>query len=64
MEWVLREFGQRPSKRPHLLEYQLLVREYKQASIQTDLDLTERAIARIRERLTSVEADTGSQTGL
>ncbi|HLY29533.1 MAG TPA: PadR family transcriptional regulator [Ktedonobacterales bacterium] len=51
MERVLQTYGNRPARRPRLLEYQLLVRDFKQASIQTDLDMTERAIARIRERL-------------
>lgn len=56
MEWVEREFGRRPTRRPHLLEYQLLVREYKQAGIQADLDVTERAISRIRERMIASDA--------
>jgi DNA-binding PadR family transcriptional regulator len=50
MEWALREFGNRPSRRPRLLEYQMLVRDYKQATLQSDLEVTERAIARLRER--------------
>ena len=50
MEWVLREYGSRPARRPRLLEFQLLVRDYKQALIQADLDVTERAIARLRAR--------------
>jgi DNA-binding PadR family transcriptional regulator len=48
MERALREFGGRPSRRPRLLEYQMLVREYKQRLLQTDLDVTEQAIARLR----------------
>ncbi|MGZ3582804.1 MAG: hypothetical protein ACXWP6_08725, partial [Ktedonobacterales bacterium] len=48
MDWVLREFGERPSRRPRLLEYQMLVREYKQSALQADLEVTERAIARLR----------------
>ena len=51
MDWVLREFGERPSRRPRLLEYQMLVREYKQSALQADLNVTERAIARLRARL-------------
>jgi DNA-binding PadR family transcriptional regulator len=54
MEWVLREYGSRPSRRPRLLEFQMLVRDYKQALLQADLELTERAIARLADR-------TGSQ---
>jgi DNA-binding PadR family transcriptional regulator len=50
MERALRDFGSRPSRRPRLLEYQMLVRDYKQAMLQADLDVTERAIARLRER--------------
>jgi DNA-binding PadR family transcriptional regulator len=52
MDWVLREFGERPSRRPRLLEYQMLVREYKQSALQADLEVTERAIGRLRARLT------------
>lgn len=51
MDWVLREFGERPSRRPRLLEYQMLVREYKQSALQADLEVTERAITRLRARL-------------
>jgi DNA-binding PadR family transcriptional regulator len=50
MEWALHEFGNRPSRRPRLLEYQMLVRDYKQATLQADLEVTKRAIARLRER--------------
>lgn len=53
MDWVLHEFGERPSRRPRLLEYQMLVREYKQSVLQADLEVTERAIARLRARLTA-----------
>ncbi len=52
MEWALQAYGARPTRRPRLLEYQMLVRDYKQAAIQTDIEMTERAIARIRVRLT------------
>ncbi|HEY7355950.1 MAG TPA: hypothetical protein VH590_05760, partial [Ktedonobacterales bacterium] len=51
MEWVLQHYSQRPARRPHLLEYQLLVREYKAETLQADLAVTERAIARLRERI-------------
>lgn len=50
MERALRDFGNRPTRRPRLLEYQMLVRDYKQAMLQADLEVTERAIARLRER--------------
>ena len=55
MEWVLREFGERPTRRPRLLEYQLLVRDYKQAALQTDIAVTLRAIARLRGRRSIAE---------
>lgn len=51
MEWVLHEFGGRASRRPRLLEYQMLVRDYKQAALQADIVVTERAIERLRTRL-------------
>lgn len=47
MERALRDFGSRPTRRPRLLEYQMLVRDYKQAMLQADLEVTERAIARL-----------------
>ena len=50
MEWVRQQYGSRPSRRPHLLEYQMLVREYKEATLKADLEVTERAIARLRDR--------------
>ena len=51
MEWVLQHYSQRPARRPHLLEYQLLVREYKAETLRADLAVTDRAIARLRERI-------------
>ncbi len=51
MEWVLQHYTQRPARRPHLLEYQLLVREYKAETLRADLAVTERAIARLCERI-------------
>lgn len=50
MERALRDFGSRPSRRPRLLEYQMLVREYKQRMLQTDLEVTEEAIERLGDR--------------
>ncbi len=49
MERALREYGDRPTRRPRLLHYQMLVREYKQALLQTDLEVTRSAIARLRQ---------------
>ncbi|HEX6121906.1 MAG TPA: PadR family transcriptional regulator, partial [Ktedonobacterales bacterium] len=37
MEWALQAFGSRPARRPRLLEYQMLVREYKEAALRADL---------------------------
>jgi DNA-binding PadR family transcriptional regulator len=48
MERALRDYGGRATRRPRLLEYQMLVREYKQALLQTDLEVTRAAIARLR----------------
>jgi len=48
MELALREYGNRTTRHPRLLEYQMLVRDYKQAILQADLEMTTRAIARIR----------------
>ncbi|MGO8948294.1 MAG: PadR family transcriptional regulator [Ktedonobacterales bacterium] len=53
MERALREYGNRPTRRPRLLEYQMLVRDYKQAILQADLDMTEQALARIQARQAS-----------
>lgn len=51
MEWALQQFGSRQSRRPRLLHYQMLVRDYKHAALKADLEVTERAIAQLRERL-------------
>lgn len=51
MEWALQQFGGRASRRPRLLEYQMLVRDYKHAALEADLAVTERAIARLRQRM-------------
>lgn len=50
MEWVLREYGNRATRRPRLLEFQMLVRDYKQATLQADLEVTEGVIARLHAR--------------
>ncbi|HEY1389208.1 MAG TPA: PadR family transcriptional regulator [Ktedonobacterales bacterium] len=49
MERALRDYGDRPTSRPRLLHYQMLVREYKHALLQTDLEVTRSAIARLRQ---------------
>ncbi|PWT70445.1 MAG: hypothetical protein C5B60_12155 [Chloroflexi bacterium] len=50
MEQALRDYGNRPTRRPRLLEYQMLVRDYKQAILVADLEITEGAVARIQAR--------------
>lgn len=51
MDWARQEYGSRATRRPHLLEYQLLVREYKEAQLNASLDVTNRAIERLEQRL-------------
>ena len=51
MEWARQEYGSRPTRRPRLLEYQMLVREYKEAVLKAGLEVTDRAIAGLEERL-------------
>lgn len=51
MEWARQQYASRPTRRPRLLEYQMLVREYKEAMLRADLEVTERAIARLEEKL-------------
>ncbi|GCE47564.1 DNA-binding PadR family transcriptional regulator [Thermosporothrix hazakensis] len=50
MEQVRQHYADRPSRRPRLLEYQMLVREYKEAVLKAGLEVTERAIARLEAR--------------
>src|SRR5579859_1531220 len=50
MEWVHEQYATRPTRRPRLLEYQMLVREYKEAVLKAGLEVTERAIAHLAER--------------
>jgi DNA-binding PadR family transcriptional regulator len=47
MEWARQQYADRPTRRPRLLEYQMLVREYKEATLRAGLEVTERAIARL-----------------
>lgn len=56
MDWARREYGSRPVRRPHLLEYQLLVREYKEAILKAGLEVTENAIARLEQRLANPQS--------
>ncbi len=48
MEWARQQYATRPSRRPRLLEYQMLVREYKEAVLKAGLEVTERAIERLQ----------------
>src|SRR5579863_2800488 len=50
MEWARQQYATRPSRRPRLLEYQMLVREYKEAVLKAGLEVTERAIERLRDK--------------
>lgn len=47
LEAVKQEYAQRPARRPQLLAYQLLVRDYNEARLRADLAVTERALARL-----------------
>lgn len=47
MEWARQQYAARPARRPKLLEYQMLVREYKEAVLRAGLEVTERAIQRL-----------------
>src|SRR5713226_1247275 len=47
MEWARQQYATRPTRRPRLLEYQMLVREYKEAVLKAGLEVTERAIAKL-----------------
>ena len=51
MEGARQEYGSRASKRPRLLEYQLLVRDYKEAVLKAGLEVTEQAIERHEKRI-------------
>ncbi len=50
MEWARQQYATRPSRRPRLLEYQMLVREYREATLRADLEVTERTIARLESK--------------
>ena len=53
MEWARQQYATRPARRPRLLEYQMLVREYKEAVLKAGLEVTERAIARLEQQTDS-----------
>jgi len=49
MEWARQQYASRPARRPRLLEYQMLVREYKEAVLRAGLAVTENAIAHLED---------------
>lgn len=51
MEWARQQYATRPTRRPRLLEYQMLVREYKEATLKAGLEITERAIAKLTAKV-------------
>jgi DNA-binding PadR family transcriptional regulator len=50
MEWARQQYATRPTRRPRLLEYQMLVRDYKEAVLKAGLEVTERAIERLEAK--------------
>jgi DNA-binding PadR family transcriptional regulator len=48
MEWARQQYATRSARRPRLLEYQMLVREYKEATLRAGLEVTEKAIKRLK----------------
>ena len=50
MEWARQQYATRPTRRPRLLEYQMLVRDYKEAVLKAGLEVTERAIERLQAK--------------
>ena len=50
MEWARQQYATRPTRRPRLLEYQMLVRDYKEAVLKAVLEVTERAIERLEAK--------------
>src|SRR5579859_996507 len=54
MEWAQQQYATRPTRRPRLLEYQMLVRDYKEAVLKAGLEVTEKAIERLEESRTGV----------
>ena len=54
MEWVRQQYSTRPTRRPRLLEYQMLVRDYKEAVLKAGLEVTEKAIERLNANRTGV----------
>jgi DNA-binding PadR family transcriptional regulator len=51
LEAARAKYACRPVRRPHLLEFQMLVLEYKESMLRADLEVTERALQRLQERL-------------
>jgi len=61
MEWARQEYATRPTRRPHLLEFQLLVREYKEAVLKAGLEVTENAINRLEGRISSSSSESETE---
>jgi DNA-binding PadR family transcriptional regulator len=49
-EWANTHYSNRVVRRPRLLQYQMLVGEYKEATLRAGLEVTERAIAHLQEK--------------
>ena len=54
MEWARQQYSSRPARRLRLLEYQMLVRDYKEAVLKAGLEVTEKAIERLNANSTGV----------
>ncbi len=54
MEWARQQYATRSTRRPRLLEYQMLVREYKEATLRAGLEVTEHAITRLTKPRSSL----------
>ena len=50
MEWARQQYATRQTRRPRLLEYRMLVRDYKEAVLKARLEVTERAIAKLEAK--------------
>ncbi|HEX9068104.1 MAG TPA: PadR family transcriptional regulator [Ktedonobacterales bacterium] len=61
MARALRDYGNRSTRQPRLLEFQMLVRDYKQAMLEADLAVTQRAIATLGGRTGGASPGDGAQ---
>lgn len=53
---IRREYEHRAVRRPRLLEFQLLVLDYKEATLRADREITEQAIRRLRDPTRTAQA--------